>query len=145
MAQVIYTIEELRELWQELHDLADDDYAKLHPLALTAECLDHELQGNVLQGPIDNLVLDYRSIEFGYLLKILKGVLMQEAILIEEAVKHASVNLLLFLLLRVAEFLHDFYQLSYLLIDEMGLSREYSLEVFIGSVIDFFRVPCGSE
>lgn len=122
MAQIIYAIEELRELWQELHDLADDDNTKLHPLALTAECLYHEFQGNVLQSPIDDLVLDYGSIQFGYLLKILKGVLVQKAILIEEAVEHAGVDLLLLLVLRVAESLHDVYQLGNLLVDEMGLS-----------------------
>ena len=47
---------------------------------------------------------------------------MQEAILIEEAVEHASVDLLLLLVLRVAESLHDVYQLGDLLVDEMGLS-----------------------
>jgi hypothetical protein len=52
-----------------------------------------------LQGPIDDLILDDGPVEFGNLLKILQGVLVEKAILIKEAVQHACIDFLLLFVL----------------------------------------------
>jgi len=48
MSHLVDPIEKLRELRQQVDDLADDNDAELHALALASESLHHEFQGNLL-------------------------------------------------------------------------------------------------
>ena len=52
--------------------------------------------------------------------------------------KHASIYFLFFLDFRLFEILHDTYELHYLLVNEIRLSREDLLKVVIGSIIYLF-------
>jgi len=102
----MYPLEKLRELWEQVNDLADYNDAELHTLALTTEGLYDEFQGDLLESAVNDAVLDNGSVELSYLLEVLGGILMQEAVFVEEGVEHASVYLLLFFKVRASEFLH---------------------------------------
>ena len=102
----MYPLEKLRELWEQVNDLADYNDAELHTLALTTEGLYDEFQGDLLESAVNDAVLDNGSVELSYLLEVLGGILMQEAVFVEEGVEHASVYLLLLFKVRASELLH---------------------------------------
>lgn len=64
---------------------------------------------------------------------------MKESVLIEKTVQHACINFLLFLVLGVAEPLHNIYQLIDFLVYLVWLRRENPLEVVIRCIINLFR------
>jgi hypothetical protein len=68
MSHLVDPLEELRELGQQVDDLPDYDDTELHSLALPSEGLDHKLKGDLLQGAVDDAVLDDGAVELGYLL-----------------------------------------------------------------------------
>jgi len=102
----VYPLEKLRELREEVDDLAHDDDTELHALALPPECLYDELQGNLLESAVNYAVLNDGSVELSYFFEVLRGILMQEAVFVEEGVEHASVYLLLLFEIRASELLH---------------------------------------
>jgi hypothetical protein len=63
---------------------------------------------------------------------------MEESVFIEQAVEHASVDLLLLLDFRLFESLHDLNQLCYFGVHLVRVCGEHSLEVVISSIVDFF-------
>lgn len=83
MAQLVYTLEKLRELGQQVNYLTDDYHAELHSLAFASESFHYKLEGDFLQGAVDDPVLDYCTVELGYLLEILSWILVQEAVLVK--------------------------------------------------------------
>jgi len=90
-----------------------------------------------LQDAVEKLVFDDGAEEFGDLLQVLLRVAVQETIFIEEAVKHAGVNLLFFHDLRLTEILHCYNQRLNTAVNLVRWSREDVLEVFIGCLVDF--------
>jgi hypothetical protein len=102
----MYPLEKLRELREEVYDLPHDNDAELHSLALATEGLHDELQGDLLESAVNDAVLDNGSVELSYLLEVLGGILMQEAVFVEEGMEHASVYLLLLFKIRASELLH---------------------------------------
>lgn len=107
MPHLVYSLEKLRELRQQIYNLAHYNDTELHPLALAPEGFNNELQCYFLQSAIDNPVLDDRSVELRYLLEVLSRVLVQEAVLIEEGMQHASIYLLFLFDVGASELLHQ--------------------------------------
>lgn len=70
---------------------------------------------------------------------------MKEAILIEEAVKHACIDLLVFLHFGVAESLHGLNELSNLLINLGGLGLKDFFEIVIRSVVNLLGALSSGE
>lgn len=83
MAQFVYTFEELWELREQVDYLTDDYHAELHSLAFASESFHYKLEGDFLQGAVDDPVLDYCTVELGNLFEILSRVLVQEAVLVK--------------------------------------------------------------
>lgn len=54
--------------------------------------------------------------------------------------QHACIDLLLLLLVRVTELLHDFDELGNLGVNKVRLSREDTLEVLVSCIIYLFRI-----
>lgn len=96
MAQFVNTFEELWELREQVDYLTDDYHAELHSLAFASESFHYKLESYFLQGAVDDPVLDYCTVELGYLLEILSWILVQEAVLVKQGMQHAGVDLLLF-------------------------------------------------
>ena len=96
MAQFVNTLEELWELGEQVDYLTDDYHTELHSLAFASESFNYELESYFLQGAVDDPVLDYCTVELGYLLEILSWILVQEAVLVKQGMQHAGVDLLLF-------------------------------------------------
>jgi hypothetical protein len=132
----------LGELRKELQNLSEYNDSEFHSLALPTECFNHKFEGNVLESAIYDLVFDNGPIELGNLLKILHWVLVKEAVLIEKAVKHASIDFLLFFQLRIAESLHYLDEFTDFLIDLIWFSGKYSLEIVVCSIVNFLGVLC---
>ena len=86
VSHLIDPFEEVRELREQVDDLADDNHTKLHSLALSSESLDHEFESYLLQGAIYDPILYDCTIELGYLLQILDWVLVEETVLVEKTV-----------------------------------------------------------
>ena len=121
MPEIVYPVEERGKRRQKLHYVPDYNDPELHSLAVPPEGLYDELERDVLERAVDDLVLDDGAVEFRDLLQVLHRVLVQEAVLVEEAVEHAGVDLLVFLHFRGTETLHDIDQLANLGIDLGGL------------------------
>jgi len=66
------------------------------------------------------------------------GVLVQESVLVEESVEHASVDFLFLHDLRFLEALKSDYQLLNTIVDFVRLCTEDMLEVFIGGFVNLF-------
>ena len=88
-------LELLGKVRKALEELFDHDYSEHQPLSISSEGLNHELEGDSLQDIVQQLVLDNRTEKLGNLLEIGLRVLMEEAILIEEAVEDTGIDLLL--------------------------------------------------
>ena len=136
---LVNLLELFGELGQALQELLYNNDSKHEALAIPTESLDHKFQSNSLKDVIEQAILDNCSEEFGNFSEIYMGVLVQESVFVEESMKHASVNLLLFDNLRFLEALQGHNQLLDAFVDLVWLSTENVLEVFIGGLINFFR------
>jgi hypothetical protein len=130
-------LELLGKVRQAFKELLDHNHTKHKSLSLSPEGLNHELQGYSLKHVVQKLVLDYSSKELGNPLQIILGVLVQESILIKQAMQHTSIDLLLFDDLRLLEVPQCHDQLLDPLVHLIGCSLENLLEVLISSLVDF--------
>lgn len=85
----------LGELRQTLQKFFDDYDSEHEAFAISSEGLDHELEGDSLKHIVQESVLDDCAEELGDLGQVDVRVLMQESVLVKEAVKDASVDFLL--------------------------------------------------
>jgi hypothetical protein len=83
MSQLVDTVKKLRKLRQHIENVPNYDNSKLHPFAFSAECLQYELECYVLEGAINDSILNYGTIKFSYLFKIHHWIFMQKSILVK--------------------------------------------------------------
>lgn len=140
LSDLVDVLEEFWKLWQAIEERLDNDDSKLLSPTIPPKCLNDKLQRNVLEDPVQQIVFDDGSEKLGYLRQVLLRIPMQKPVLIEEAVKHARIYLLLLDLLRLLEGLHRPNELLNSLVDFMVLGREDPLEVLIGRRVDLLRV-----
>lgn len=139
----IDVLELSREFRKAVKEFFDYDNSKALAFSFSSEGFNYEFKRNVLQDAVKQFVLNDGSKEFGNLLQVLLGVAVQESVFVEQAVKHASVDLLLLHNLWLPEILHRNNQCLDSCINLVRGCWEYMLEILVCSFVNFVSVLSG--
>lgn len=140
LSNVVDVFQKLRESWKHVEEWLYHDDTELLSTVVTSEGFVNKLQGNILKYTVQKVVLDDGSEKLCNLGEVLRWISMQEPVLIEEAMEHACVYLLLLYNLRFFKILHCSNQLIDSQINLAFFSWKHSLKVLICRSLNFFWV-----